>query len=143
MFRALHLPDCACAITSSPIRIGFTARCWIADGFSKPYAYIPLRSSSRSSIASKDSTVSSQFVCRSALSSGAPAASLQSTQALHQQRTGVNAHCYRAPLCAVHTHSTAAIPRNARDPCILTHVTRHRSLAVAARTLLHLLLRLP
>jgi hypothetical protein len=34
----LPVPDCACAITSRPSTIGFTARCWIAEGFSKPYA---------------------------------------------------------------------------------------------------------
>jgi hypothetical protein len=143
MLRALHLPDCACAITSSPIRMGFTARCWMADGFSKPYAYIPLSSSSRSSIASKDSTVSSQFVCRSALSSGAPAASLQSTQALHQQRTGISAHHCRAAHCAVHPSQHSTDSTMQRDPCIIAHVIRQCSCAAAARTLLHLLLRPP
>ena len=32
------VPLCACAIVSRPLRIGMIARCWIADGFSKPYA---------------------------------------------------------------------------------------------------------
>ncbi len=31
----LPVPDCACAITSRPWIIGKSARCWIADGFSK------------------------------------------------------------------------------------------------------------
>ena len=30
------VPDCAWAITSSPLMHGTIARCWIADGFSKP-----------------------------------------------------------------------------------------------------------
>eukprot|EP00958_Prasinococcus_capsulatus_P024517 scaffold3836_cov417-Prasinococcus_capsulatus_cf.AAC.19 len=34
----LPVPDCACAITSRPLMIGMTARCWMAEGFSKPYA---------------------------------------------------------------------------------------------------------
>ena len=33
-----HSPDCAWAMTSLPVRVGFTARCWMAEGFSKPYA---------------------------------------------------------------------------------------------------------
>jgi hypothetical protein len=33
----LPVPDCACAMVSRIIRRGLIARCWIADGFSKPY----------------------------------------------------------------------------------------------------------
>ena len=33
----LPVPDCACAIVSRFIISGLIARCWIADGFSKPY----------------------------------------------------------------------------------------------------------
>ena len=32
----LPVPDCACAITSRPPMMGRIARCWMADGFSKP-----------------------------------------------------------------------------------------------------------
>ena len=32
----LPVPDCAWAITSLPLMIGLIARCWMADGFSKP-----------------------------------------------------------------------------------------------------------
>jgi hypothetical protein len=32
----LPVPLCACAMTSRPDRMGTTARCWMADGFSKP-----------------------------------------------------------------------------------------------------------
>lgn len=32
----LPVPDCACAMTSRPWTMGSTARCWMADGFSKP-----------------------------------------------------------------------------------------------------------
>jgi hypothetical protein len=34
----LPVPDCACAIVSRALMSGTIARCWIADGFSKPYA---------------------------------------------------------------------------------------------------------
>ncbi len=30
------VPDCAWAITSRPLMLGTMARCWMADGFSKP-----------------------------------------------------------------------------------------------------------
>jgi hypothetical protein len=43
----LPVPLCACAMTSRPERMGTTARCWMADGFSKPYAYKPRSKSSR------------------------------------------------------------------------------------------------
>ena len=33
-----NAPDWAWAMTSRPIKMGLTARCWIADGFSNPYA---------------------------------------------------------------------------------------------------------
>ena len=33
----LPVPDCACAMVSRIIISGLIARCWIADGFSKPY----------------------------------------------------------------------------------------------------------
>ena len=32
----LPVPDCACAMTSRPPVMGRIARCWMADGFSKP-----------------------------------------------------------------------------------------------------------
>ena len=32
----LPVPDCAWAITSLPLMIGLMARCWMAEGFSKP-----------------------------------------------------------------------------------------------------------
>ena len=32
----LPVPDCACAMTSRLLTICEIARCWIADGFSKP-----------------------------------------------------------------------------------------------------------
>jgi hypothetical protein len=34
----LPVPDCAWAMTSVPLMTGTMARCWMADGFSKPYA---------------------------------------------------------------------------------------------------------
>lgn len=34
--RSRTVPDCACAIKSRPIMVGRIARCWIAEGFSKP-----------------------------------------------------------------------------------------------------------
>mmetsp|Transcript_27549 Transcript_27549/g.110355 ORF Transcript_27549/g.110355 Transcript_27549/m.110355 type:complete len:315 (+) Transcript_27549:1419-2363(+) len=34
----LPVPDWACAMTSRPMSMGLMARCWMADGFSKPYA---------------------------------------------------------------------------------------------------------
>ncbi len=33
--RKKDAPDCAWAITSRPMSTGLTARCWMADGFSK------------------------------------------------------------------------------------------------------------
>jgi len=33
----LPVPDCACAIVSRIMISGLIARCWMADGFSKPY----------------------------------------------------------------------------------------------------------
>jgi hypothetical protein len=33
----LPVPDWACAMVSRIIMRGLIARCWIADGFSKPY----------------------------------------------------------------------------------------------------------
>ena len=35
----LPVPDCACAMTSRPPVMGRIARCWMADGFSKPALY--------------------------------------------------------------------------------------------------------
>mmetsp|Transcript_44215 Transcript_44215/g.70974 ORF Transcript_44215/g.70974 Transcript_44215/m.70974 type:complete len:203 (+) Transcript_44215:1042-1650(+) len=43
----LPVPDCACAMTSRPEQMGMMARCWIAEGFSKPYEYSPRSRSSR------------------------------------------------------------------------------------------------
>ena len=34
--EVLPVPDCACAMTSRPWVMGSTARCWMAEGFSKP-----------------------------------------------------------------------------------------------------------
>jgi hypothetical protein len=32
----LPVPDWACAMVSCPLMMGMIARCWIAEGFSKP-----------------------------------------------------------------------------------------------------------
>ena len=50
----LHSYFCrTCAMVSRPLINGKVPRCWIADGFSKPYAKIPRNNSSRRSISSK------------------------------------------------------------------------------------------
>ena len=36
MREDLPVPDCACAMTSLPCTMGSRARCWMAEGFSKP-----------------------------------------------------------------------------------------------------------
>lgn len=36
IMEVFPVPDCACAMTSRPAMIGLMARCWMAEGFSKP-----------------------------------------------------------------------------------------------------------
>lgn len=46
----LPVPDCAWAMTSLPLTMGFIALCWIAEGFSNPErkkAIIPRKMKSR------------------------------------------------------------------------------------------------
>ena len=58
----LPVPDCACAMVSWSARMGMMPRCWMADGFSNPYAYTPRSSSSFSCMSSNDDTTSSQLL---------------------------------------------------------------------------------
>lgn len=36
IMEVLPVPDWAWAMTSRPVMMGMTARCWMAEGFSKP-----------------------------------------------------------------------------------------------------------
>jgi hypothetical protein len=54
----LPVPDWDWAMTSRPVMMGLMARCWMAEGRSKPYAYMPRSRSSLSPIASKDGSTS-------------------------------------------------------------------------------------
>ena len=57
----LPVPDCACAMVSWSASMGMIPRCWMALGFSKPYAYMPRSRSSLRFMSSNDVTTSSQL----------------------------------------------------------------------------------